>query len=206
MIIRKADKSRAGLLAGLHEQNIETGLFSALGRPFLKLLYEELVASDQVICLVAEENGSVIGFICGCENLPVFYRAFISHSFFSVSGHLLRKIYRPGILRGILETLRYARKFEGPVHMPPAELISIAVNSGFRSKGVGANLVVSLAKEFDKRSVPDFTVIVGSSLLAANAFYKKMGFEPVGTIKINSDDISNIFFASTDKLLKRRAR
>ena len=205
MNIRKADKSQASLVASLHEQNLKTGLLSALGRPFLELLYKELLGSDQVVCLVAEENGSAIGFVCGCENLPAFYRDLIRHSFFSVSRQLFSMIHRPGIWYGIYETLKYVRKFEGPVRLPPAELISIAVTSEFRNKGVGANLVINLAKEFDKRSVADFKVIVGSSLLAANAFYKRMGFELLGTFKIKSGETSNIYLAGTDKPLKRSA-
>lgn len=201
-MIRQANQNEASRLALLHQDNIETGFLSQLGRPFLELLYRELIRSDKAVCLVAEDKGLIIGYVCGCENTRSFYRDFLRRKFLSAGAKLFFKALKPATARGVFEHLRGARQAEAPGSLPTPELISLAVARQFRGAGIGGYLVAALASELDRRAIAEFKVVVGSSLLAANAFYKKMGFELVGKTEIHAGQVSNVFKANTSSLLK----
>src|SRR3990170_2116026 len=77
LMIARATAVSAGQLASLHEQQIKTAFLSRLGTGFLETLYATLIGSADAFCFVAEADGVVAGYVCGCVDTPKFYREFL---------------------------------------------------------------------------------------------------------------------------------
>ena len=67
---------------------------------------------------------------------------------------------------------------------------------------MAGRLLTELAKEFGRRGVKDFKVVVGSNLVVANAFYNKMGLRKVAAIEAHAGATSYIYEAHVPDLIK----
>ena len=71
----------------------------------------------------------------------------------------------------------------GDVRNNRGHVVSIAVDSQYRGKGVGKCLMNVLIKKFKETSIKTIRLEVAVSNLIAQTFYKKMGFRAIGRIK-----------------------
>ena len=198
MKIEAANKTLSNDLAMLHRREIETGFLSKLGDAFLELLYRSMIESDGTICLAALDQGELAGFICGCENTAHFYKNFLRHHFFSTVIRAVPALFRRGTVKGLYESLHYA----GSLSTYPAELVSMVVRDRWRGSGLAPDLLKELAIEFERRGVSDFTVVAGSELATANAFYRKMGLRAAGTIEVHAGVVSHVYEAHVSDLIE----
>jgi len=78
-------------------------------------------------------------------------------------------------------------------NLPKAELLSIAVLSGFQGKGVSQQLLDRFFIEIKKRNIEKFKVIVGENLDRAVGFYEKNDFKLHSKSFVHKDLPSRIY-------------
>ena len=102
---------------------------------------------------------------------------------------------RRGILRRARESASYP---EGVTALPEAELLSIAVDPAWRSKAVGAALVIRLLDAMKGRGVPEVKVVVAGANSGANRFYERLGFRRRATTAVHRGEQSNVLVIQTN--------
>jgi ribosomal protein S18 acetylase RimI-like enzyme len=139
-----------------------------------------MTRTDGSFLLVAEAEGSVIGFVAGSEALGALYRSFLWRDGLAASLRAPRQLV--SALPRVLETLRHGRdaaRTEG------GELLSIAVDPRWRHRHVGRQLVEGFLGELEKRGAGTARVVVGSSNAAAIAMYRQAGFTATRTFEMH---------------------
>lgn len=175
MSIRLTNKDDCLEVAKLHIQEIKLGFLSELGEKFLYYFYLAMIDSPNAFLIVAEDNGSIIGFISGCIDLKKFYKEFVKKYSPKVFFILLKKFFNLKTIKNILETIKYAGKEKK--NLPKAELLALAVKKEFQGQGIAGKMLEKFVWEMKTRKVSDFKVIVGEELSPAIRFYEKNGFK-----------------------------
>ncbi len=184
--VRRADEGDTRFLAVLHAQAISTGFLPRLGRRFMTLLYRALVEHEDAVVLVAEDECGPVGFVAGVADIGAFYRSFVRRFGIRAVVAAAPRLLRPTMLRRAWETFRY----EGGDVGVDAELVSMAVVADRRGRGIGTVLGRELLTAMSR--VGKVKVVVGADNSAAIAAYRKMGFEPVGTIEVHRGETSEV--------------
>jgi GNAT superfamily N-acetyltransferase len=187
--VRPAVLSDARALGDLHSRLIPSGFLSSLGQGFLSVLYGELVKSPESFAFVAVRDGTPVGFITAVIRLRNFYAGFLRSAFFRVLPLLFVRMFRPGVIGRILETLLYSGRNEGAV-LPGPELLSLAVDPGSRGGGTSGLLWDAMVSEFRRRGAKGFKAVVGAGLEPALKFYTKKGGHIAETTEIHSGEKS----------------
>lgn len=173
MEIGLAKKEDALRIAQIHKNEIHLGFLSTLHISFLKNLYEAIILSPYSFCVVARDNGAVIGFISGATSIGGLYRYFFKKYFFSSLLPLLKKVGSLSFIKRSIENLLYPVKESD---LPPAELLTMAVDRNFQGKGVASTIFADFLSEMRKRNILTFRALVGEELAPAISFYEKNGF------------------------------
>jgi ribosomal protein S18 acetylase RimI-like enzyme len=196
--IRAIERNDIDGVVKLHQTQIIHGFASYLGKPFLRLLYENLVGSDTGIGLVAVSGeGDVVGFVSGTTKLAAFYRSFLKKYGLKAVITVLPKVFRVSVFKSIFQTLFYVSENKKEQNLPDAEIISVVVSPNYQGQGIARRLVIKILEEFKKRNSNKVKVLVGDKL-EANEFYKKMGFEFIRHIAYNSDKMdANLYVIGT---------
>jgi ribosomal protein S18 acetylase RimI-like enzyme len=191
-MIRAASESDSSAMARLHVVEIEEGFLPTLGAAFLARLYRRVVRSRASFAFVADDGGTVVGFVAGTENLRRLYREFALRD-----GALAAFTAAPRLVRSwrrVVETLRYPTTSPpgDAGELPDAELIAIAVGRHARGRGIGRDLVAATTAEFARRGVTRARVVAGADNRAALALYRACGFERAATLHVHEGTASEV--------------
>jgi len=189
--IRKATMDESKKISMLHKDNINKGFLSLLGEKFLTLLYISLIKSENSVCIVAEKNNEIIGFVAFSHNIKKTYKEFILRYFFNILFIIFLKMFNFKIMKMIFETLLYPVKES--LSLPESELLSIAVKKEFQGMGISKKLFDFMVSYAKKKNIKSFKVIVGEKLIQAKRFYEKCGGVKVGEINIHGKEKSYIY-------------
>lgn len=192
---RPPGRARAGLRAGavrdapevarLHARHIPTGFLAVLGPRLLTRLYRRVARTDDCFLLVAERDGTIVGFLAGSLDTRRLMRRFVLLDgpavIVSTGWEVLRH------WRRVLETLGHgARRIqtdetgvEEPASQPEAELLAVAVDDGFRGSGLGSTLTRAFLDEATHRGAGSARVVVGVANRQAIGMYRRCGFATV---------------------------
>ena len=77
--------------------------------------------------------------------------------------------------------------------LPKEELLSIVVNPTHQGEGHAENLFKALCSHFGAEGASRFSIVVGSNLVRAHAFYTKMGCVPVKEIQVHKGADSVVY-------------
>ncbi len=171
-------------IAKLHCDYINQGFLATLGVPFLTLLYESIDKDSESVLLVERVDSSIVGFVSGARGLGRIYKQLLLKPFrliYSLKSCLLS----PSKMYKIIEVLLITKESKVSYDLPKQELLSIVVNPAYQGGGHAENLFKALCSHFKKEGVESFSIVVGSNLDRAHAFYKKMGSIPVKEIQIH---------------------
>lgn len=197
--VSKANFEDGRAAALLHQQTLRSGFLSQLPVKFLTSLYQNIFASPHSFGFLAKDRNEAVGFIAGVTDISKFYRWFLCRKGLPAVFILLTVCFKKNFFRMILETLFYP--FRPPASLPEAELLSIGVSFDQQGQGVGELLLEELKKEFARREILEFKVIVSKQLKAAHQFYEKKGGKKAGGIKIHADAESEIYIFRTGESL-----
>lgn len=178
VVIATLQPQQVAQVARLHAEGISSGFISSLGPRFIQQLYRGIMSCSSAFCLVALEQGHVLGFLAGAESVGKLYRSVILRRGLLMIGPLLRFAFSPRTIRKIFQTLLY------PSHTgkeyPPAEVLSVVVAADARRRGVGDKLMRAGLKELAHRNISAVKVAVAADNEPANHYYIKEGFEKAG--------------------------
>jgi ribosomal protein S18 acetylase RimI-like enzyme len=190
--ILAASPDDAHRCAALHAEQIAQGFLASLGPGFLECLYRRIVAWPGGFVLVARtEREGVLGFVAGTSSTKSLYLQFLLHDAVRAAIAARRQLLpRVG---DALETWRYS--MVGPPQravLPPAELVSMAVDPAYRGQGIGGRLVQACLAEFEARGITAAKVTVGSANRSALGLYQAAGFRPVGHVEVHRGQRSQV--------------
>ncbi|MGH2637553.1 MAG: GNAT family N-acetyltransferase, partial [Actinomycetota bacterium] len=188
--IRPARRSDASAMAHIHRAALPDAFLSALGERFLHRLYLALATDPSAVALVAENGRGVLGFASGAPSVGAFYRRFAYRHGLPAVLAALPKLLEPGVLRRLRETASHP---ERTASLPPAELLSIAVEPAERSSGIGARLARGILDGLSSRGADEVKVVVGVDNEGANRFYERLGFRPAARIAVHGTGASNVW-------------
>jgi ribosomal protein S18 acetylase RimI-like enzyme len=191
MTIRPAFRKDIPAVSKLHREFIKTGFLSSLGLPFLKLLYGFIAGSSNAVCLVAQDQSEIVGFISGAVNIKTFYKEFFRKRIVSTGLIIIPKLIKPSVARKVFETAFYPVKENEA--FPQAELMSIVVKPEYQGKKTAPRLFDSLKNHFQSKKIRKFKVVVGSTLIPACRFYEKMGGRLAAEITIHRGETSRVY-------------
>jgi ribosomal protein S18 acetylase RimI-like enzyme len=186
--IRRAEPADSAAIAKAHRRQIPWGLLSQFGEEFVAAFYDTLVRSAVGFGLVAERDERLVGFTMGVVSWRRFYAEFLRrHPSMAVRAAL--SSVRGGRWRRLVDTSRYAASGV----LPPAELISIAVEPEVRGTGTAAELVRGLLDEFAGRKVNAVRVTAGGSNVHAQRLYERMGFSLRSRMEIHKGEKAAVY-------------
>jgi ribosomal protein S18 acetylase RimI-like enzyme len=185
--VRVGTEADVDLVAALHASEIGEGFLSTLGHPFLARLYRRIVRTPRSFLLVADDDGRVVGFVAGSEDVGALYRTFLLHDGAAAALRALPRIMRSA--RRVYETLRYPA---GDNDLPAAELLAIAVEPNARGRGIGHALVDAFTAELRRRHVAAARVVVAADNAGALRVYQASGFKPAVRIEVHQGTASQV--------------
>jgi GNAT superfamily N-acetyltransferase len=177
--IRTLTSADVAAAADLHGRCIDRGFLVRLGPRFLRQLYRYLAEADAGQVWVAiGDDGRVIGVCAYARDVRRMYRSVLRRGWFWLALATFPNSLRPRMAKGVLDVLRYPRKV-GAKQLPPAEILSIAVDPSVRGGGVGRALLERAVEQARLDGQEQIKVLAGVVLVVANRFYQACGFEKI---------------------------
>ncbi|MEI8122200.1 MAG: GNAT family N-acetyltransferase [bacterium] len=198
--------SHADRLIDLHMAAFPGFFLTSLGPRFLRLLYQGFATMPSGVCILAEEDGRLIGVAAGTTQPDLFFKQLLR-----TNGPRFALATIPGLLRN---PLFVARKCLGALFyrgeslpdLPNAALLSsLAVAPEHSSKGIGRALVQAFAVEARSHGCSSIyltTDAVGNDQV--NRFYEKCGFTLRDTIKRPGNRVLNRWVLEIGGIADRR--
>jgi glycosyltransferase involved in cell wall biosynthesis/ribosomal protein S18 acetylase RimI-like enzyme len=188
--LRRARRSDSDRLAELHAEGLPDAFLTRLGTSVLERLYRAMVDDGGCVCLVAEVDGALAGFVSGTISIGAFKRRFVLRHGIPVAIALARSLLKRGLLRGIFEDLRYRGEDPGRCD---AEVMSVAIAPEFRNRGLARQLIAGVTGDLGRLGATEARVLVAAENREANRLYPLVGFEPAGSITLHRGVESNIW-------------
>ena len=180
-IVRRAHLADCATAATLHVTELPGEFLSLLGIQFLTVLYRGINAHPNGFVLVAERNGTVIGFVSGATNSAEVTGGVIRRHWFALAvWSAFHVLARPFLLTNILAALRHTKD----EYAHQAELLAIAVASPTHNNGIGKELLSAFQREMRSRSVAFFHLIVDERNCNARAFYGRNGLKFIEKVSL----------------------
>jgi ribosomal protein S18 acetylase RimI-like enzyme len=171
--IRTGGDADARVAAGLHAGRIGDGFLSFLGPGFLARLYRRITRTPSSFLLVADDAGSVIGFIAGSADVGGLYKNFLLKDGVVAGLSAAPRLVRSW--RRVLETLRHGAA-DGAGTGRGTELLAVAVASDREGQGIGKALVAAFLDQVATTGATEAYVVVGADNAGAIALYAAAGF------------------------------
>ena len=188
----KLSRSDYRAVARLHCDYINQGFLATLGVPFLTLLYEAIDKDSESVLLVEHVDLKIVGFVTGTRGLARIYKQLLLKPLrliYSLKSCLLS----PSKMYKIIEVLLIKEDSNISSDFPKQELLSIVVNPAYQGGGHAENLFNALCSHFREEGASSFSIVVGSNLDRAHAFYTKMGSIPVKEIEVHKGADSVVY-------------
>jgi ribosomal protein S18 acetylase RimI-like enzyme len=184
--IRLATTDDVARIAQLHATRIGTGFLSSLGERFLRRLYRRAVLSPDAFVLVTGDP-PVDGFAAVALSTGRLYRSFVVRD-----GIVAGVEAAPGLLRTprrTWETLRYPAS---AVDLPPAEVLSIAVDERASGRGLGGALAGAVEEELQRRGVDAARIVIAADNSASLGVFTRRGWTLAERVELHSGTPSEI--------------
>lgn len=166
-----------------------------LGPAFFARLYRALIAGPDAVGFVAEADGRLVGFVVGTTRTRAALRGALRRSFVPLAAHAAAALLRrPARLGSLMAALRYPDR----AHAEGAELLVIAVAPDWQGRGVGRALACALDADFRRRRIARYHVAAKARVPGIEAFYRALGFTPVGDFELFGEPWTVFERASSD--------
>lgn len=182
--IRPMQARDAPRVAALHQAAMGNSLWARLGVRFLTVLYRTLVDSDRFLAFVYDD-GEVRGFIAGSTDPDAMMRDTFRRAWFLLGPAALPHVLRPGVLRRLAETARYAEK-SNAVRLPapvPAESLFCSFAPELRGTRVSGHINKVLFDELLARGHRFVKITTEVENEGANRQLRSWGFADCGRFR-----------------------
>lgn len=184
-------------VTGLQARELPHGFFHQLGEGFLRRYLATYASSEAAVALVAEREGSPLGFLVGTLD-PAAHRQEVlrEHGRALAASGLLSLLRRPRVAFWFLRTraLRYAagvaRSLRGrgtgtadtgrPAPHPTAVLNHVAVTPESRGLDVGTRLVDEFLGRVQTAGLDAARLVTLTGSDGAGGFYERLGWRAAG--------------------------
>lgn len=170
--VRHARAEDVPAIARLHREGLPDAFLSKLGERFLRRFYRALVEHDGAVSVVAESAGRPIGFATGVVSTRAFARRFYVRHGVAAAVAAAPALLRGGVVRGIRESRRYAGSGAG---LPEAEIISIAIASPWRRRGVAQRVAEATLSALAELGAKETRVLIADDNDASNRLFARVG-------------------------------
>ncbi len=168
--VRPGRISDAPILAQMMVAGLDSRL-NDLGPWFVTYLHRHFIQSRHCLCLVAEQDGRILGYAATLISTRRFYRQFLLHKGVAATLMVLPWLLWPSNLRTITSGLTY---FSGENHDDPGtEMVSLIVIPEARGKGVGSTLFRQALARLHEAGTPRLMICTSTDNVAANSFYRQ---------------------------------
>ena len=175
--ITAGDRQLIDTIARLHQKAFPSFFLTQLGLMFLRTLYKGYLDDEASGIIVAEETGTIKGFIAYSNDYPRFYRGLIKHKIIQFAWcSFLAVIRHPSFAKRLFGAFKKSESVEKTERY--VELASICTDPAAEGQGIGTALIDHL------KSVVDFDEYAYINLETdaennekANRFYLKNGFQ-----------------------------
>ena len=181
----------AAQVAQLHISAIGTGFISSLGIDCVTALYEAIAESEFGFGFVAQKADKVVGFAAFTTNLGNLYKSVVLRKGLRLVLSTATRMFSFNRMKKALETLFYPTRAH-KMHLPAAELLSIAVSEQERGRGLAGRLLQKGLGECATRGIREIKVLVGADMEPANTWYVNRAFKLQGQINSHGN-ITNIY-------------
>jgi L-amino acid N-acyltransferase YncA len=185
--VRPGRAGDAATVAALHAARIGEGFLTSLGPRFLTRLYRRIALASGSVLVVAEADGTVVGFVAATTSTRRLYAEFLRRD--AVPAALAAA---PAVLRAprrVWETLRYGAGRDG---LPAAEVLSIAVAEGATGGGVGGLLLVAALDALAALGATEAQVVTAVENQAALTMYERAGFRRWGRTEVHPGVVQEV--------------
>ena len=141
------------------------------------------------MALVAERDGVVVGYASAMASMRAFRRRFLLRHGLIAGTCATPRLLRPGVLRRVVETLRYPEQTEG---LPDAEMAFIGVKPR-TPPGVGAELCRGLLEGLGAQGVRKAKGFVGRDNRAMNFMVRRLGFQLRGEVTLHDGSPNYVY-------------
>ena len=176
--LESAGKEQINQIADLHKKAFPTFFLTQLGLSFLKALYYGYIEDKESGIIIAEKNGSIVGFIAYSNDYPRFFKELIRH-------HLLK--FAVSSVWAALRHPSYAKRLFGAFKKSQSvvkeekyvELASICVDPETENNGIGSCLINYLKDLVDFNKFAYTNLETDADNNEKVNFYLKNGFSIV---------------------------
>jgi ribosomal protein S18 acetylase RimI-like enzyme len=206
--LRQMSAADVGSVVQVHLASFPRFFLSSLGPEFLRILYRAFLEDAAGIAAVAEQNHTVVGFVCGSSRPRSFYsRLFKRHWWRFGLAAASALVGRPSRIVHLLGALRRRLDSKAGAKALHAELMSLAVCPGAQSRGIGRSLVlrfVALVRDAEVHSIMLTTDRAANE--GVNRFYNRMGFTLTKSFVTNIGREMNEYEMAIDTRLNGSSR
>jgi ribosomal protein S18 acetylase RimI-like enzyme len=181
--VRTGGDADAPAAARLHAGRIGEGFLSFLGPAFLTRLYRRIARTDGSFLLVADDGGTVVGFIAGSADIGRLYRSFLVRDGLAAGLSAAPRLIRSW--RRVLETLGHGSG-DGADTGRGTELLAVAVDPGREGEGIGKALVGAFLDRVVASGRTSAYVVVGADNAGAVGLYARAGFEAAREFELHA--------------------
>lgn len=178
MDIRKAEQKDIESIVVIHCDAFKGFFLTSLGKDFLTFYYSKFAQSNETICLVAEEEGKVMGFSAATKVCKGFNSRLIKQNIVSFGLLSLKLLFtNPSALIRLVKNLtKKGDSVEDDEDY--AELYSIGVDSSRQGKGIGKKLLYKTEDVMKSEGVQRVSLTTDyDNNESAVGFYHSMGYE-----------------------------
>ncbi len=189
--IRPMQFRDAAAVAALHHAAMGESLWARVGLNFLRVLYGTLIDSEGFLAFVYEEDGEVRGFIAGSTDPDRVMRETFRRAWWLLGPAALPGALRPGVLRRLAQTGRYARV--SAVDLPSgcqAESLFCSFAPELRGKRVAGHINKVLFDELAARGHRWVKITTDASNTAARRQLESWGFEARGSFRFYGKEMT----------------
>lgn len=178
-MLRQATIVDIDQISGIHIDAFPGFFLTSLGPPFLNRLYRSFITEKGGCCIVAEDEGQIVGFTAGTSVPELFFPKLRKKKLSRFAWAAL-----PGLLKNPFFVIRKcfsALFYKGepiPELKEAALLSSLAVHPSYSGCGIGGLLVEAFIKKM--ASVGAASVFLTTDAIEneqVNCFYEKCGFQ-----------------------------
>lgn len=182
--VREHDDGDLAGMASLQRRVAPDSVLGALGTDVVARFLAAQLAEEQVVGLVAEDEGRLVGYLIGGRfggATSAFVRANLGLLVRRVLRHPAALVRRGGgvaVKVAVAAVARPRRGAERPDRVPPRSfgILAVAVEAGSRRRGVGRALLAEAERIARSRGFERLHLTVDSRARGASAFYGSLGW------------------------------
>ncbi len=197
LVVRDACLEDIDGIVAVHLVSFKEFALSKLGRSFLIHLYRCFITEFHGMCLVAEREGKVVGFVAGAVHPQRYFRKILWKHGAAFAWHILPGLNRqPGLVWSRLWMALFYRGEKPPTVAGETTclLSSMAVDPALGNSGVGTSLMELFCELAALRGMEDVYLTTDEQHNdSVNRFYLGRGFTLIGQVRRAKKRCMNVY-------------